>query len=137
MKPLHRAVASIARVCLCILPIGLTSCGILTSSDCVTVGVSGVSAYVTDAVTKGLPSSTPSLRLVDGNYEEQIAAPTSFPGQQPVFLAAAERPGTYRLTISAVGYRDYVRENIVVRRESGGCRYLKPVRVDAALTKAP
>lgn len=119
-----------------LLPVGLASCGILFSSDCVSIGVYGVSAYVTDAVTNGLPSSTPSLRLVDGSYVEEIAKPEPFPGQ-PVFLAASERPGTYRLTISAVGYQDYVRENIVVRRESGGCRYLKPVRIDAALIKQP
>lgn len=122
-------------VCL-LLPTVLASCSNPFGGDCVTIGVFGVSAYVTDAVTKGQPTSTPLLRLVDGSYVEEIAAPQPFPGQ-PVFLAAAERPGTYRLTITAPGYQDYVRESIVVRRESGGCQYLKGVRVDAALIRTP
>ncbi len=112
-----------------------TSCSNPFAGDCISIGVYGVSAYVTDAGTKGAPSSTPSMRLVDGSYVEEYDKPEAFPGQT-TFLAASERPGTYQVAIRAAGYQDYVRDNIVVRRETGGCRYLKPVRLDVALVKA-
>jgi hypothetical protein len=88
---------------------------------------------VVDSTTGGPPSSRPTLIITEGAY-----ADTAFgtaPGQMspfPVIPAAPERPGTYSLTVTAAGYRQWTRDGVKVR-EGGRCDDIQTVRVTARL----
>lgn len=104
-------------------------------SDCIAIGVAGITATVVDASTNAAPTATPAVRLEDGAYSEELAAPNPV-SNPPQFSGAVERPGTYRVTVRAAGYRDYVVEDVRVNR-SGKCDYLNGVRLNIALVRAP
>lgn len=112
---------------------GLQSCSWM-EGDCVLIGVYAVNAYVTDAGTRGIPSSTPTLILVDGAYREVVSAPS--PGSNPLsYSAGVERPGRYQVTVRADGYQSFVQNDVIVSRR-GKCNYLQGVRLDVSLIKA-
>lgn len=112
---------------------GLQSCSWM-EGDCILIGVYAVNAYVTDASTRGIPTSTPTLLLVDGAYREEVSRPS--PGSNPLsYAAGVERPGRYQVTVRADGYQTFVRNDVVVGRR-GKCDYLQGVRLDVALTRA-
>lgn len=112
--------------------LALQSCSWM-NDDCTLVGRAAVNAYVSDASTKGIPTSTPTLILVDGAYREEVSTP--FPGSNPLnYAAGLERPGRYQVTVRADGYWTFVQNDVVVRRRSQ-CNYLGGVRLDVALVK--
>ena len=102
--------------------------------DCIALGVFGITVTVIDATTKRAPSATPVVRIEDGTYVEEHASPYS-PSDPPIYATAAERPGTYRVIIRAVGYHDYVVDSIKVVR-SGRCQALNGVRIIAPLVRS-
>ena len=113
--------------------LALQSCSWM-EGDCILIGVYAVTAYVTDASTRGIPASTPTLILVDGAYREDVSTP--FPRDNSLsYAGGTERPGRYEVTVRANGYQDYVRSDVVVGR-GGKCNTLQGVRLDVALTRA-
>lgn len=104
------------------------------SSDCSTLGVAGIVVTVVDAGTNRAPTATPAIRLEDGAHVEEYTTP--FPqSDPPLYSGAVERPGTYRLVVSAAGYQDYVMANINVTR-GGRCNYLSGVRLTVPLVRS-
>jgi len=102
-------------------------------SDCVSIGVSGISVYVVDGSTNGAPSTIPVVRLTDGAYVETITAPS--PGSVPyVYSGAVERPGRYEVSIEAAGYAPVTHSGVEVVR-GGRCNAIRPVRIDVSLTR--
>ena len=119
------------RVILCTLLLVAGACSNpFSGGDCVALGVTGITATVTDGATNAAPSSSPELQLIEGSYEERGALIVG--SRPPVLIAAIERPGTYRVVVRAAGYRDYVKENTVVRR-GGKCNAIQPVQLDVQL----
>lgn len=111
---------------------GVAGCGNpLSSGECVSVGVSGIVATVIDAQTRGAPTSSPRLSIIDGSYVETFTQPIAG-SNPPRFAGAVERPGSYRVEVSAVGYLPSVRESVVVTR-GGSCNYLRGANVEISL----
>lgn len=123
----------ILRACAVAAALTMSGCSDLTSGgDCVALGVFGVNVTVIDALTNGAPTAVPSLRIQDGAFVEEYAqpAPRSNP---PRFSGAAEREGTYAITVSADGYQTYRASNLRVTR-SGKCNSLRGVNLTVKLT---
>lgn len=105
-------------------------------SDCVFIGVFGFYITVADAETKAAPCAVPVVTVTDGAYVEEQAAPP-FPGSgSPSYALADERPGTYRVQVTATGYRDVVLDDMKITR-GGHCDYLHHAKFTVALTKLP
>ena len=102
--------------------------------DCVLVGVPGIMVTVTDAITKGAPTSVPSLRVTEGSYVEEQPRPP-FDKTPPEFAAAAERPGVYAVLIRSDGYQDFVKDGVRVSRSDSQCTSVKQVRITADLIR--
>lgn len=96
-----------------------SGCSLITSSDCISIGVSGLSITVLDRRTSQTPSGT-VVTVTDGDYRETLTKVGE------VFRGAMERPGSYSITVEAPGYVRWTRENVRVVR-SGDCDYLQPV----------
>ena len=105
-----------------------------SNADCVAIGVAGIEATIVDASTDRAPTATPTLRIEEGTYVELHDTP-SISSNPPIFTGAVERPGIYRVIASAPGYKDSVRDNIVVSR-SGRCGYLKSERFTLSLPRS-
>jgi len=102
-------------------------------APCSDVGNFAVIVTVVDSTTGGPPSSQPTLVIVDGTFADTLVGPV-VPGQSPVSViaAAVERPGTYSLTVTAAGYRRWMRDGVQAR-EGGRCDELETVRLTARL----
>lgn len=74
------------------------------------------------------------MRIEDGAFVEDVAAPL-FRTDPPSLVGVAGRPGTYRVTVRAVGYQDHVVDNIRVTR-GGHCNSLRGARLNVALTRS-
>lgn len=112
--------------------VGLTSvailasaCSLITTGDCVDVGVSGIRVTVLDQRTRQSPNGA-TVTLADGDYRETLM------GNGGVYNGAIERPGTYSITVEAPGYSTWTRNNVRVVR-GGSCNYLKSVAVTSEL----
>ena len=101
-------------------------------APCSNVGNPAVLVTVVDSTTGGPPTSRPMLIIVDGSFTATAFGPA--PGDRPVSVipAAAERPGTYSLTVTADGYREWTRAGVRVR-EGGRCDDIQTVRLTARL----
>jgi hypothetical protein len=102
-----------------------SGCSLITTSDCVSIGVSGIRVTVVDQRTRQSPSGA-IVTLTDGDYRETLM------GRGGVYNGAAERPGTYAITVEAPGYSTWTRNNVRVVR-GGSCNYLKSVAVTSEL----
>ena len=81
----------------------LVGCGNLFSSDCVSVGVSGIEESVVAAPNAAPLATTPRVTTQDGAYEEHATLSANFP--PPLrFHGAIERLGTYTVIVHADGY---------------------------------
>ena len=103
----------------------------LSGSDCLLIGVAGINVTVVDANTNRAPTSAPTLRIEDGTFVEEYATPIPR-SDPPAFSGAVERPGTYRITVNATGYRNFAVDGIAVTR-SGKCAYLQGRKLDVKL----
>ncbi|MEO7358832.1 MAG: hypothetical protein ABI120_00790 [Gemmatimonadaceae bacterium] len=105
-----------------------------SGGDCLAIGVFAISATVVDANTGKAPTASPQLRIEDGTFVEEYLTPMPRT-DPPSFSGAAERVGVYRVVVTAMGYRDFVAEGIVVRR-AGNCQYLQGVRLNVKLVSS-
>ena len=114
----------------CVVSVALVAvvasgCPLITSSDCVSIGVPGIQISVLDKRTNQIPSGT-VVTVTDGDYRETL----TLSGR--VYVGAAERPGAYSIVVEAPGYARWTRENVSVVR-SGSCKYLQPVTLTSEL----
>jgi hypothetical protein len=82
---------------------------------CTSVFRFGLFVQLADSVADAPLAVAAKIVIREGAFGDSILAIP--PGQS--WLAAGERPGTYQLTIRAAGYRDWVRDAIVVGHD--GC----------------
>ncbi|GLC25944.1 PEGA domain-containing protein [Roseisolibacter agri] len=118
-------------VLLATVALSLAGCASLTG-DCVAIGVYAVSVTVLDAQT-GQSPGTATLLVTDGAFRQEGMAVTT--DGRLTLVAAVEREGTYEVTVSAPGYRDWVQAGVTVTR-GGHCNALRGVRLTARLTRA-
>lgn len=112
----------------------LTGCQMLFDTRLCTTDVRfGIVVEVRDAVT-GAPAATSArLTVRDGEYVETVETP--WPATDALILqAAAERRGTYDVTVQKSGYLDWTRADVRVREDE--CHVI-PVQLDARLPPAP
>ncbi len=124
-----------ARRVIAVALIGATAgCGNLFQSDCISIGVSGIDVTVLSA--SGYPPlvALPTVRLVDGDYEELAARSSDTITYR--FHGAIERPGIYSVLVEAPGYFPVRRDAVQVVR-SGHCNYLQPVRLTVERERVP
>lgn len=96
------------------------------------VGRFAVIVAVTDARTGGPPSSRATLVVTDGTFNETVQGPEPGTTSRVTIAAAAERPGTYDLTVSAAGYRTWTQAAVRVARGSR-CDRLQTANLAARL----
>ncbi len=105
-----------------------SSCLLMTSSDCVSIGVSGIQISVVDKRTNQIPSGT-VVTVTDGDYRETLTRSGG------VYVGATERPGSYSIVVEAPGYARWTRDNVSVVR-TGSCQYLQRVTLSSELQPA-
>lgn len=86
---------------------------------------------VLDAQT-GQPPVTATLVVTDGAFRAEGTA-LGTPGTLRL-VAAEERPGTYTVTVSSAGYRDWTATDVRAVR-SGKCSYLRTASLTARLLR--
>jgi hypothetical protein len=73
--------------------------------------------YVKDSVSNAGVASGASLVVREGSFEDSIAVPNARPDLNDLVVgAAAERTGTYQVTVSKPGYATWVQTGIRVTR---------------------
>ena len=115
-------------VCAGLFALLVSGCSLLTSSDCVSIGVAGIQLSVVDARTSQTPIGT-VVTVADGEYRETLTQTGR------VYVGAVERPGTYSVVVEAPGYMRWTRENVRVVR-GGSCSYLQRVTLSSELQPA-
>ncbi len=113
--------------------IGLSGCKVSFAPDCVTIGLSGILVTVVEATGGHAISATPTVRLIDGEYEETATrAGNTLPH---LLTGAIERTGTYSVIVEAEGYATARRDDVVVSR-GGPCNYLRSVELRIGLSRS-
>jgi len=96
------------------------------SFDCTAVSVAGIVLTTVDSVSDTPVLTTATVTVQDGAHTEPgLAAP-------PSYYAAYERPGTYLVTATVTGYRQWQAANVVVRSDQ--C-HVQTVRLTARLVR--
>ena len=95
--------------------IGAVACAGSTSPVCTEDVRPALAVYVKDAVTGAGVASGASLVAREGSYKDSVAAPEGRPDldNSPLY-AAAERAGTYQLTVTKTGYGAWTQSNVRV-----------------------
>lgn len=90
----------------------------LTSGDCTTIEVPGISVHVVDSLTGMNVAPGSTVRVRDGTYIDSITIAAAVPDTSfiPIFLAN-ERPGVYQVAVSHSGYRDWAASDVRVRQD--------------------
>ncbi len=105
------------------------ACSLITTDDCVSIGVSGIQVSVVDGLTRAIPAGA-VVTIRDGEYME---TPVERNG---VFYGATERTGIYTVAVDAPGYARWTRDDINVVR-TGSCRYLQTAALVSELAPSP
>lgn len=94
--------------------------------------VYGVGVQVKDSVTLAPAAAGATLIVVDPGtgYRDSTSYAVGSGKDQWALTAAGEHAGTYTLTVSKAGYRDWVRTNVVVTKDA--C-HVQPVAFTALL----
>jgi hypothetical protein len=108
-------------VALATLSAALSGCDLLLDSRaCPAVALPAVSVRIVDSVTGASAATGARLVVRDGAYADSSSAAEPEPGLQvDALVAAIERPGTYEVTVSKPGYRDWTQRG--VRVTDGEC----------------
>ena len=125
---------STAGLCVMIAVIG-TSCDLDLLGGCATFSSPAIFALPVDSIS-GEAITEP---VVTGIAREGAYADTTKTGQEtapPGLAFAWDRPGTYRLELSAPGYTTWVLDDIVVSRQ-GRCDVLQTYTVNVRLQPQP
>ncbi len=103
--------------CVLILPAALllAACRLVDPEGCTAVAIPGVRLTVVDSISgERVESRDVKAVAYDGAYSE-----VATPGPSGVIVAAEERPGNYRIEVTAPGYRPWVLDG--ARVERGEC----------------
>lgn len=65
----------------------------------------GLSIQVQDGITGSYLADSVTIKIKDGNYEEELQSPYYFYYDEP-FTGAYERPGNYQIVTSKAGYQN-------------------------------
>jgi hypothetical protein len=102
------------------LTAALSGCDLLLDSRaCPTVALPAVSVRVVDSVTGASAATGARLVVRDGAYADSSSDETEPGPQVDALVAAIERPGTYEVTVSKPGFRDWTQRG--VRVTEGEC----------------
>lgn len=112
-------------VSMALVAVVASGCSLLTTGDCVSIGVPGIQISVLDPRTNQIPSGT-VVTVTDGDYRETLMRAGA------VYIGVVERPGTYSIVVEAPGYARWTRENVRIVR-SGSCNYLQRVTLSSEL----
>jgi hypothetical protein len=98
--------------------VGLSACQLTRDRVCTAELVHGLAVTVVDSLT-GEPPASALLIAREGSFIDSVGPRSPYqPGidEPPVLVltAAAERPGTYDLSVRAQGYRDWTRASVSV-----------------------
>jgi hypothetical protein len=107
--------------------------GAVSCADCAGGAVSAVLVTVLDARTGVAPTAQPTVTVFDGTSGD---AARQLPGlNPPQFESVAERPGTFRVTVVAAGYKTSVTSGVPVSADN--CGYTRPARITVRLEPNP
>lgn len=95
--------------------------------QCTEEARAGLNITVKNAVSNQVLGTGIKVIAKDGNYTETLEF---FNANNPVFSGAWERPGTYIVTVSGVGYATFVSESITVTSDE--CHVI-PQQLEIAL----
>ena len=115
----------------------LGGCSSVLEGDCISLGRYGIAVDVVDAQTGRAPDSATVLlteRASPDSVERRTAVRSPSTGRLVVY-GASERTGSYTVTVSSPGYRDWAVQGVVVTR-GGHCDDLRPASLTARLTAA-
>ena len=116
------------RVLLLAFAVGANGCG----QGCDAILKAGIALTIVDGVTGSPIEGEVTVIVTEGSYSETVNPPFFPPGARTAILAA-ERPGTYRVEVHAVGYLPWVMSSIRVSRDD--C-HVETVALTARLTRA-
>lgn len=118
-------------------------CDMLFDNTCTLEAVPGIAVIVLDSTNSASIDFYARVVAQDGSYADTAFASMIRSGDpaNPVpkpdwgaYYLAVERPGSYTVSVSLAGYRDWSRENVVVR--DGEC-HVRTVEFQAALQRVP
>lgn len=116
---------------LALIPVlALTGCGWLVGTVCLDYSAAGLQVFVVDSITGGSVVTENEVVAIDGEYADTAAAFEFAPGTRAEALLAFERPGTYRVTVTAEGYRPWAKDG--VRVTEGEC-HVQTVELEALM----
>jgi hypothetical protein len=116
-----------------LLPALLTGCDIVDPGACTTDIQPGIIVEVRDAATQAPAAAGATGTARDGSFTGDLR-PTDPSGNALELEGAAERPGTYVVTVDKPGYQQWKRENVRVRDAS--C-HVHTVTLEANLVRVP
>jgi hypothetical protein len=95
--------------------IAAVACSSASSPICTADVRPGLAVYVKNSLSGAGIASGASLVVREGTFKDSVAAPSSRPDldNAPLF-AAAERAGTYQVTVTKTGYAAWVQSNVRV-----------------------
>lgn len=97
--------------------IGALACSASISPVCTQEARPALTVYVKDSLTNAGTASGASLVVREGSYEDSVAAPDGRPDlDNSPLSAAAERAGTYQVTVTKNGYATWVKSNVRVTK---------------------
>lgn len=111
-----------------------TGCSVFGPGDCVAVGRPGVQVAVSDSVLGTRPTVPVVVTLSEADYVETWATPDSTTPSASIFFGARARTGTYVVTVTGQGYREWSQSQVIVRR-SGRCDDIQQVKLVARLQR--
>ena len=117
----------ILSVLLVALAVGANAC----AQGCDAVLKHGIVVTIVDGTTGNPIEGEVTVTVTDGSYSENVNPPFFPPGARTAVLAA-ERPGTYRVEVQAVGYLPWVMSSVHVSRDD--C-HVETVALTARLTR--
>jgi hypothetical protein len=93
----------------------VVACSGPTALTCTDENHAGLAVYVENSITRVGIASGASLVAQEGAYKDSVAAPDARPDidASPLF-AAAERAGTYQVTVTKAGYAPWTQSNVRV-----------------------
>jgi hypothetical protein len=93
----------------------VVACSGSTSPVCTQEIRPGLAVYVENSITGVGIASGASLVAQEGAYKDSVAAPDGRPDiDASPLLAAAERAGTYQVTVTKTGYTPWTQSNVRV-----------------------
>jgi hypothetical protein len=114
--------------------VGAAGCSIVSDpfngTVCTTDFRYGITVHVLDSLTNAPAASGAKLVAKSGTYADSTTG--TFPGSTDALVAAGEHSGTFTVTITKAGYKDWVKTGVVVGK--GEC-HVEPVTLTALLQK--